>query len=97
MKRVSSLVTLLALLCVPLQAAPVPVSGRIVDSAGKPVANAQVELLSILPATEDGQLQLTGKVDREPAAKATTDAAGRFSGCSHPVRARTPSNAAAAE
>jgi uncharacterized GH25 family protein len=78
MKRVPGLVLLLAFLSLPVQATPIPVSGRIVDATGKPVANAQVELLSILSTPEDGQLQVAGKVDREPAAKATTDAAGLF-------------------
>lgn len=71
-------VLLLALLSLPLQAAPVSVSGRILDSDGKAVANAKALLVPVLPEAEQNHLELEGKAYPEPAASVATDAAGAF-------------------
>jgi protocatechuate 3,4-dioxygenase beta subunit len=74
----ASVFLLLAFLSLPLQAAKVPVTGRIVDPEGKPVPSIKVALTPILPEVESARLELAGKPGPEPAATASTDAAGIY-------------------
>jgi 5-hydroxyisourate hydrolase-like protein (transthyretin family) len=69
---------LLAFLSLPLQAAKVSITGRILDPEGKPAANIKVALIPILPEVESARLELAGKTGPEPAAITSTDAAGIF-------------------
>lgn len=76
MKR--SLASLLLLLALPLQAAKIPVGGRVVDAGGKPVPNARVALIPVPPEAERGRLDLAVQTDLEPAAKVVADAEGIY-------------------
>ena len=69
---------LLAFLSLPLQAAKVPVTGRILDPEGEPAANIKVMLIPVLPEVESARLELAGKTGPEPAVTVATDAAGIF-------------------
>lgn len=69
---------LLAFLSLPLQAAKVPDTGRILDPRGRPAPAVKVALVPVPPEVESARLELAGKTDPEPAATASTDAAGIF-------------------
>ncbi len=69
---------LLAFLSLPLQAAKVSVTGRILDPEGKPAPSIKVALVPILPEAESARLELAGRTGPEPAAIVSTDAAGVF-------------------
>ena len=69
---------LLAFLSLPLQAAKVSITGRILDPEGKPAANMKVALVPVLPEAESARLELAGKTGPEPAVTASTDAAGIY-------------------
>jgi uncharacterized GH25 family protein len=69
---------LLALAAGPLHAARIGVGGRVVGVDGKPALNVKVALIPVLPAIGIDRLELEGKTAADPAATATTDAAGLF-------------------
>jgi protocatechuate 3,4-dioxygenase beta subunit len=78
-KRLSALVfPLLALLAVPLQAAGIPVTGRVLTPDGKPARGARVSLIPELSSVEGARLELVGKTGAAAAAGVETDAAGMF-------------------
>lgn len=76
MKR--ALASFLLLLALPLYAAKIPVSGRVVDSSGKPIPSARVALIPVPPEAERGRLDLAIQTDLEPAAKVAVDAEGVY-------------------
>src|SRR5687768_12239796 len=59
-------------------AQPLAVGGKVLDSRGKPLAKATVDLLPMSTVYERSQLTLQGKTGPEPVATAASDAAGRF-------------------
>lgn len=79
MKRRFALVfPLLVVLAVPLHAAGIPITGRVLAPDGKPAAGVRVLLVPELPQFERAKLELGGKAGPAPAATAATDAAGSF-------------------
>ncbi len=79
MKRLpASAFLLLSVLSLPLYAATVAVTGRVLGPEGRPAAGVKVALIPVLPEAETARLELAGKIDPEPAATAATDAAGVF-------------------
>ena len=63
--------------CLPLSSIEIPIGGRVRDSGGVGLAGARVELRPILSSYEQGLRDLEGRAI-EPAARAVTDADGRF-------------------
>jgi hypothetical protein len=59
-------------------AAPLTVTGRLVDAQGRAVAGARVDLVPTVGAVERWTLTSQGKADADPAASVATDAAGLF-------------------
>jgi hypothetical protein len=81
LKRAFAIVFVLAsflLAAVPLHAVKISVAGRVVDADGKALPNAKVSLIPVPSSVEQGRLELAGKIDPEPAATATADAAGAY-------------------
>ena len=78
MKRALAPLALAFVLCVPLHAARIPITGRAVDSGGKGVAGVKVLLLPLASVVENAKLELAGKADPEPVVSGVTDAAGGF-------------------
>lgn len=76
MKR--ALAPLLLLLALPLHAAKIPVSGRVVDPDGKPVPNAKVALIAFPPEAERGRLEIAGQTGPEPAVTVSSNAEGVY-------------------
>ncbi len=76
MKRL--LAFLLPLLALPLHAATIPVTGRVLAPDGKPAAGVHVLLVPEVPAFEFARLELAGKAGPAPVANGVTDAAGSF-------------------
>jgi uncharacterized GH25 family protein len=74
----ASAALLLAFLSLPLHAARIPITGRVVSPEGKPAPNVKVALIPVLPEMESARLELAGKTGPEPAATVSTDAAGVF-------------------
>src|SRR3954447_11686999 len=72
------LLPLLALLALPLHAAGIPVTGRVLAPDGKPAPGVRVLLVPVLPNLEFARLELAGRSGPAPAASAATDAAGSF-------------------
>ena len=82
MKRLAFLFFLVSLVWPSLAlAAPVPgipVTGLVLDSAGKPVPGASVRLVPWPRDFEKWTMQLAGRWEPEPVAKGASDAQGRF-------------------
>jgi uncharacterized GH25 family protein len=69
---------LLAFLSLPLQAAKVAITGRVLAPDGKPAPNIEMALIPVLPEVESARLELAGKTGPEPAVTVATDTAGIF-------------------
>lgn len=76
MKRASAFILLLFAL--PLHAAKIPVSGRVVDPDGKPVPNAKVALIAFPPEAERGRQEMAGQTGPEPAVTVSSNAEGVY-------------------
>jgi protocatechuate 3,4-dioxygenase beta subunit len=68
----------LLLLALPLHAAGIPVTGRVLAPDGRPAAGVRVLLVPEVPAFELARLELVGKAGPDAVASASTDAAGSF-------------------
>src|SRR4051794_26897229 len=69
---------LLPLLALPLHAAGIPVTGRVLTPDGKPAAGVRALLIPEISNFELARLELGGKAGPAPAVSAATDAAGSF-------------------
>jgi uncharacterized GH25 family protein len=76
-QRALAPLVLAAVLCSPLCAAKIPVTGRVVDPGGKAVAGVKVLLIPVPKTVESARLELAGKTP-EPVVTAATDALGAF-------------------
>jgi uncharacterized GH25 family protein len=78
-KRLFALVfPLLPLLALPLHAAGIPVTGRVLTPDGKPAVGVRALLIPEIANFELARLELGGKAEPAPAVSASTDAAGSF-------------------
>ena len=56
----------------------IPIDGRVLTAAGKPLGGARVSLVPIVSAYERGRIQLSGHPRPEPVAETSSAADGRF-------------------
>ncbi|MFL6194328.1 MAG: carboxypeptidase regulatory-like domain-containing protein [Thermoanaerobaculia bacterium] len=78
MKKAPALFALLASLSLPLFAAKIPVTGRVLGPDGKPVPQARVSLLPLRSLVEAGKGELAGRIEAEAVVAVSPDASGAF-------------------